>query len=137
MDGRDTAMKTIKVEKKRLLAQLHENLEKHKLEYAEAMVGFRKEQARLLLKLEDVVTGCVQNPNKETRKKVSDAYYAYDHLDVPANHTTSYAKAITWAEWTKGGTVKLSMNDFQCYVEDDWKWKRTFRNSVSTYANNG
>jgi hypothetical protein len=37
-------------------------------------------------------------------------------------------------EWEERDTVELSVNDFECYVRDNWSWQRSFKMSVSNYS---
>ena len=43
-------------------------------------------------------------------------------------------KAETSIKEVKVERLKLSINAFQCYVRDRWKWKEQFHNSVLNYA---
>ena len=130
----ETALKKVKVDRKKLIKKLKENLEKHEDEYAVAREGYRKERMRCMKALAEAAAKCDSDMSSATREAVEVAYRTYVNLDVPANHARSYKKAITVMEWREEDKVKLSMNDFPCYVEDDWNWKRRFRDSVSNYS---
>ena len=125
----DTAMKTITVEKDRLVKTLNENLEIHRREFGEATEGFRNAQnkaIRVLYEASGVGRGNIQ--------KVHDAYRALNVLDVPQDHSPDYERAIGLMDWEVDDTVKLSVSDFENYVQDNWNWKRGFKASHSNYS---
>ena len=130
----ETALKSVKVDRQKLIKKLKENRTKHAVDYAEAMRGYRSERHSLMKKLNAATAIAATEDNRVNREAVNKAYRNLLGLERPRDHSTSYDKAITLMEWTLKDKVKLSMNDFQCYVEDDWGWKGQFRNSVANYT---
>lgn len=129
-----TAMKSITVNKIRLLATLRTNLEKHKTEYAEARVGYEAARVEALRNLSEAAAKAAEQPTKDNRDAVGDSYLKFSSLDRPTNHEDSYEQAIALMEWEENTTLELSINDFECYVRDNWTWQRQFKMSHSTYS---
>ena len=57
------------------------------------------------------------------------------NLVYPENQTSSYDKAIRMMQASIYDEVKLSDQEFNCYVLNDWSWKSKFTSSVSNYIN--
>ena len=55
-------------------------------------------------------------------------------LPQPENHTKDYDRVIKMLEMCVNDTVELDEHTFQCYVMDDWTWKRSFLASNSNYS---
>ena len=129
-----TAMKSITVNKDRLLATLRKNLEKHKTEYAEAREGYEVARVEALKSLAEAAFKAAEKPTKNNRNNVDDTYHKFNRLDRPSNHEDSYEQAIALMEWEENATLELSVNDFECYVRDNWDWQRSFKMSHSAYS---
>lgn len=125
----DTAMKTITVKKDRLVKTLNENLEIHRREFGEATKGFRDAQNRAIRVLNDAT-----EHGRGNIQKVHEAYRDLNNLDVPQDYSTDYERAIGLMDWEVEDTVKLSVSDFENYVQDNWNWKRGFKMSHSNYS---
>jgi hypothetical protein len=105
-----------------LLVTLGQNRETHKKIFEEALGGYKKEMIRLLCKmLKDVRKG------KRVRHMIN--------LPIPQNMTDQYDTVMKMLEMGTQDEVKLSSNDFRCFVEDKWDWKQTFLLSNSRYSN--
>lgn len=127
-------MNTVTVEVKRLQATLSDNLETHKKEFEEAIVGFRKERMKLYHKLRDVTISVIEGASSESRKKVSDAFVTLNKLERPVDNSNSYEQAIALMEWETRVEIELSVHDFECYVRDNWKWTRNFKTIAANYS---
>lgn len=134
MTKAETSIKEVKVNRKKLLTTLKENLTKHKAAYEDALAGYHAEKEKKLEALCAATNAAVSDNTETNRKTVHDAYRAFAHLERPSDHSESYELAIEIMQWEEETEVKLSINDFQCYVRDKWNWKDQFRNSVLNYA---
>ena len=131
---KETAVKTVIVMRARLAETLQKNLATHKKEYAEAMDGYRAQRLELLQGVRDAASTACESNTKDNRQELEDAYYAYSRLDIPKNHAHSYEQAIALMEWETRDEIELSINDFECYVQDNWNWKRAFKASHANYS---
>jgi hypothetical protein len=135
MNKADTSIKEVKVNREKLLATLKENLGTHKADFETAIAGYRQAKDEKLAQLAVATRVANENSTSETRKAVHEAYTEFAHMEVPQDHSESYELAIEIMSWETETEVKLSINDFQCYVRDKWNWKDRFRASVANYAN--
>lgn len=121
-DGERTAMKTVRVDKSRLKETLTQNRETHKREFGEAMAGYWDAFAGELTKMQAMV--------KEKNTAVEHSV----RLARPVDHTNDYDEALAVLDWEKQDEILLSMNDFQCYVRDNWEWRDEFKGSHAAYS---
>jgi hypothetical protein len=57
-------------------------------------------------------------------------------LVYPENHTKDYERAIRMMEASIFSEVRLSQQEFDCYVLNNWEWRERFLASNSTYVDN-
>ncbi len=113
--------KFITVSKTELLERLEENRAKHRTVFEAAVTGYRKEALdRLEHRIKQLKDG-----------KLPDLFI---NLTVPEDHTRDYDRVIKMVQMHIGDTFELSEGDFGSYVMDDWKWKRQWAYTNSTYA---
>jgi hypothetical protein len=129
-----TNVKTLHVEKSRLLRALHDNLSKHRAEYLEAVEGYNATVDSLIRELTTVSAHATPDRRKIGLEEIEAVHHKIQYLDKPSNHSDSYEQAIAVMEWETRDTVELSINDFECYVRDNWTWMSSFKNSVSNYT---
>ena len=132
---KETAVQTIKVEVRRLQETLAENLEIHKKEFEEAWAGYEDARRQAIIHLGNVSGAC--SHTSDDRAKIHHAYRKFTGLDRPQDHSQSYEQAIVAMEWETRKEIDLSINDFECYVRDNWKWKESFKTSHSNYSPSG
>ena len=124
MRSEESAMRTVTVKKQQLIDKLRENKEIHRREFTEAMVGYW-------------IT--FEHGLKVIQEKVKKRDLAVDHsipIEArPTSHEAEYDRAIKMLEWELSDEVTLSVNDFQCYVMDEWNWQRSFKSMHATYSN--
>jgi len=121
---RETGIKTIRVKKDRLLAALQQNLETHKANYREAVVGYESAQDLALAHLAEQSAKGRGNLNQ-----IEKAWEKLRKLVEPRSYEDSYKQAIALMEWEERVEIELSLNDFECYVRDNWDWKATFNHA--------
>jgi len=124
---RESGLKFVKVKRKQLVEKLKANRETHKAEFKEAWEGY----------VQTVIDTAKENLRdaKKWSKEPSEAHHFDSAPSAPKNHTKEYDRAIALLEWEVEDEVELSTNDFNCYVLDDWSWKRDHAMSMSSYAN--
>lgn len=142
--------RTVKVDRKRLLETLKKNREDHQKAYEEAMKGY-KEIAKLELNrsikraknaieaTEKTILMKINSFNQDDEYRLKDNVIVIDRivfkLPIPKNHTKAYDVAIQMAEWEVDINIELTQSQFQCFVMDDWEWKKNFREIHKTYVN--
>jgi hypothetical protein len=131
---RETAVKTVVVDRSRLASTLANNLETHQREYLEARSGYESKRLELIRKLSDVSLAAYKNNTEATRKAVHEAYNEFAQLEKPVDHSDEYKQAIRLMEWETRDKIELSINDFECYVEDNWQWKHQFKAAHANYS---
>jgi hypothetical protein len=129
-----TNVKTVQVEKGRLLKTLHQNLGKHRVEYLTAVQGYHEKVDALIKKLAATAAHATPDRRGPGLDAIHEVHSELMHLDRPSNHSDSYEQAIALMEWETRETVELSINDFECYVRDNWTWMTSFKNTVSNYS---
>lgn len=141
--------RTVTVDRQKLIETLKSNREKHSNSFREAISGYKHLAMERLVKLRERAKANVDdnfddikikierfNPNEESL--LSDTVTLVNsmnfHLEVPQNHTKSYDVAIQMAEWEVNPTVELTQSQFQCFVLDDWDWKKKFESLSKSYS---
>ena len=113
-------MNTITVEKQMLLDALNENREEHRSIFERAQEVYRAEVIKQLDQaLEDARNG----------KKIVTAIY----LPQPEDHTQDFDTAIRMIQWHRGDTIEIEQGDFECYVENKWRWRQAFAGNTESY----
>jgi len=114
---------SVNVSRLTLLSSLRENLEKHKADYAAAVINYR------LALQADLTTALVQANDPDSR---------LDKIRVDFSHPQSYAsqyqQVIDMLEYSVDETINLDSQAFRAYVKDEWSWKGSFELTNSTYA---
>lgn len=118
---------SVNVKRSELLEILKKNREQHKLDYKEAVEGYRGAKIKALEEaLEKVKTE--ENPEK-TSLNVS--------LNKPVNYVSEYTQIIDMLEMSVDEIINLDSDSFQAYIKDNWSWKRSFMLSNSSYMASG
>lgn len=143
-------METVVVSKERLLSTLRENKEIHDNIFNVALSGYWIEAKRELKEKKNIFNESVRNMEsrfdegflfaeaKVEKGKVTK-YIDFDdslkgfssHLSVtyPENHSSSYETAIKKVDFSVYDEIKLSSQEFSCFIMNDWTWKSSFLNS--------
>lgn len=114
-------MKTVLVDKTKLIETLRANLDTHRSEFETALDGYRNRSIELL---EDHIA-------RIRSGKVERVYVA---LPVPEDHTDDYERAVATLEWTLLDKVELTIAEFDQYVRDNWAWKGEFASTNALYS---
>lgn len=113
--------RAITVDHLALLETLKTNLEQHKKDFKEAMVGYR------LAVIEELT-------EKLKKAKDGEEIEPQSECERPVSHAKDYERVISMLRWSVGETVVLDEREFSCYVEDDWQWKANFNEVNRTYT---
>ena len=111
----------ISVDKRKLVMTLQDNLARHDEIVKEATAAYCKEALKLLrAKIEELTKG-----------KCSSLSF---RLVPPVSHAEDYKRALAMLEMSKDAEVALDAETFQCFVEDDWEWMRSWLGSTSSFS---
>jgi hypothetical protein len=113
-------MKTVKVNKDKLLKTLKKNRKKHRGTFEKAQDKYREEFIRVL-----------DRRLKEAREggKINTRI----NLPEPQDFTESYDTAIEMVEWAEDDTIELTQQDFEQYILDRWGWQNVFAANTASY----
>jgi uncharacterized protein YbgA (DUF1722 family) len=114
-------MKTVKVDKDKLLTTLKANREKHVAEYDEALENYKAAAVEVLAKR-----------LKEARK--GNILLHFD-LPDPRKFEEDYDQAIEMVEWSLDDEIELMEQDFKAFVLNKWAWEQLFAGTTSIYNN--
>jgi len=117
-------MKTVTIEKDKLLAVLFKNRTEHRRVFEEAQKGYRAKAIQALdMALRDAIAGM------ETRTHIK--------LEAPIDQTKDYDRAIQMLQMSVDEEIQLSEQEFAEYILDDWSWKSQFTTTHTLYAGVG
>lgn len=114
-------MKAIKVYKDDLLDSLVANRKIHIAEYKEAKESYRKV----------VIAWFKEQTRKAKAKQEFETYYNAE--PEPSDHTEDYNLAIDMLEMSTDEEIVLDQVEFRQYVQDEWSWQHSFKESASFY----
>lgn len=110
------------IDKAVLLEILRENKRRHQEVFEEAVEGWRRHVLDILAEKEKLIRA------GRLPKAITIS------LPAPENHTRDYDRVIGMLELHQGNTFTLGDQEYSCYVNDDWDWKRRWTISNSGYA---
>lgn len=142
--------RTVTVNRLKLLETLRTNREEHNRQYHESVAGYRQaarealgvQQAKARRMIDDnaaMILAKIErfDPLDPLSNQVVVLGQIAFTLEVPQDHTKSYDVAIMMAEWEVGETIALQQSQFQCFVMDDWDWKKSFSVLNRQYTSRG
>jgi CRISPR/Cas system CMR subunit Cmr6 (Cas7 group RAMP superfamily) len=104
---------------------LKKNLEIHEKEYKELVA---KNNAHMQEALQEALSEIAAG--KEINlSKVHKAEHA-----KPKNYAKEYKKVISMLEVTTQDELELTVDEFNCYMNDDWNWKDSFISNKTMYG---
>lgn len=113
-------MKTVRIKKSDLVATLTTNRAQHRDQFEKAFRGYRDECIRVLTEnLEALKTG------RRIQVRVYDV--------MPADQTKDYDTALNMLSMSVDDVIELTYQEFQQYVEDNWRWREDWTNSNMKY----
>lgn len=112
---------TTRVEKRKLLQTLQENLKTHAAIVQEARDGYiKKAQDALAARLEQLRVG----------KLVGLSF----DLRPPQDYSEVYRNAIAMLEWNQNELIDMQADEFRQLVLDEWDWSDAFLLSNKDYS---
>jgi len=118
---RISSMDSVAVNKDKLLKTLRKNRKSHLIFYIKAIEGYRKQSIKRLEK--ELVAAKAGKPFRGTTQ-----------LKKPESYTSDYDRAIKMLEWCVDDEVNISDTDYDCYVLDNWRWKKDWMTSNTGYT---
>jgi hypothetical protein len=119
---RKMSLRTVTVDKAKLIETVEKNKEFHAKEYEETWAEYVKAIRKAL----DVVA-------EQARDNVVNLA-ELNSLPKPRSYVDDYEEALEILRWEVGEQVELDRDEFKNYVLDDWNWKAGFETSKSTLA---
>jgi hypothetical protein len=116
--------RTVNVSRLELLKKLKENLDIHRTDFEEAVVGY---QVKLV------------NDLRSKLSEVSDSDpHDLEHIkevdfEFPENHEQDYVEIIEMLEMSVDQTIQLDTQSFKAYVKNEWVWSNRFTSIANTY----
>lgn len=123
--------RTVNVSRTDLLAKLYENLELHRVEYAEAVLEYR---ARLEEDLSLALKKVKKVDAADTEKVLKDFRFS---ISFPQNHEKDYVEVIEMLEMSVDENINLDGESFRAYIKNEWSWKGHFELAKMAYASVG
>lgn len=116
-------MNGVKLTKEELLSNVTQNLDKHKIDVAEAL-KLRRE----------TIAKSFEKQLKEMEFDVD--FQPKEHLSfpMPKDHSEDYEKAIRMIEMTTDEVIELTESQFDKLVMDNWGWKSDLIATSSVYG---
>jgi len=114
-------MKTIRIDKKKLLDQIEKNLNEHKLIYKEAMQSWRTE-VRLAL------------ASALEKARSGEEFITDLELIEPECHIEQYKNIIERINWHEDDIIELDQHEFNQFILDKWDWQYNFLHTASAYS---
>lgn len=109
-----------------VLETLEKNLQIHEKEYDELV---KANTAHLQTELEKALEQTRQDGKFPDLSKVHEAERA-----KPKNYSTEYKKVISMLKLTTQKELELTVDEFDCYMNDNWDWKNTFLSNKTLYG---
>lgn len=115
-------MKTVKLDKIKLLKIVKKNREGHRSEFEKAFDGYRRECESVL------------QANLESLRTNKGHIVQFQEFP-PTDHTGDYDRVLLMLEMSVDDNVELEVREFSRYVQDDWDWKEQWSVSNAKYTN--
>jgi hypothetical protein len=115
-------MRSINIEKEKLLTILKANKEEHVKTFDEAITGYK---AIVIAALEESLA--LARSDKIYRTSID--------IDKPRSHENDYNSIIRMLEMSADEIIQLDEREFHYYVEDQWGWQKDFLMSGAMYSN--
>ena len=116
-------MRSVKIEKKKLLAIVRENKEKHIKEYEESVTDYKA--GAIKIAKEHVELAKTGELDKIAKIRAMPS--------APVSHEKEYDRAIRMLELSVEKEIEVEEDIFNQLVLDEWSWKHQFVASASLY----
>ena len=113
-------MRSVKIEKQRLLEKLRENREEHHRLYVDVEIAYRK--------------AVIKEAYEIVRKADSgETFNRCIRATEPTDHTDDYDRAISMLEYSTEDIVEITDNEFDQFVLNKWDWSGLFGDTYTDY----
>lgn len=126
------AMKSVKIEAKKLLEVLKENRAKHESDYKKSVEGYEKdllEVSESNIKIAKKVASLI----KEGELEKAHQNWFQPLPSKPNSYLDHYDRAIRMVELSADEIIELEAEVFNQLVMDEWGWKKQFVTSNAKY----
>jgi hypothetical protein len=115
-------MKTVKLNKEKLIEVITKNRAGHRSAFDQAFDGYRKE--------------CISVLEENIRNlKEKKAHIVRFNEYAPEDHTEDYDTVLEMLAMSVDPVVELTHQEFENYVRDNWDWKERWAASNLKYSN--
>lgn len=134
-------MRTVNINRDKLLATVRENLTKHVNEYNEAVTQYRSHLVTVLQE-----NSKIHQKNIRTAKAGLADGQTINQYDLasmktlppmPTSYEDAYNKAIKMLEFSADEVIELTSDVFNQLVLDEWSWKGQFETTNAFYKSVG
>lgn len=115
-------MKAIEVNKADLEQALRVNRDEHVTIYQKALEAYK---VKVRAWLEDNLAYIEAGEFDKVRRTCP--------YPTPEEHTEDFQRVIDMLGWDIHTTYELNERDFQCYVQNEWDWNRSFMANTAAY----
>ena len=148
-------MNEVVMKKGELLTRLIENKAKHDAVLSAAIEGYwetakakleakKKKLVFLTKEWDNEVTSAYTRADKQIKKREGVPFFSagtlsFDtnlSLTYPQDHGKDYDRAIHMMQASIYDEVKLSVDEFDSYVLNNWEWKANFLSNTTSYLGN-
>lgn len=102
------------------MTELKKNLAQHVKDYDEAVLGYQRAA---------IAAVSVKKVELESNA-IAPLYF---DLVIPKSHEKAYKHTIRMMELETRDEIDLTIDQFGCFVMDDWTWKQEFVGSTMRY----
>jgi hypothetical protein len=120
--------RSVNVARVELLTKLKENLEVHKVDFLEAIEGYK---TKLILDLKAKAI-CVAALEPCQLKDLEPVPFNY-----PEDHTSEYIDMIEMLEMSVDETINLDSESFKAYIKNEWPWSSRVNTTNNFYKSFG
>lgn len=61
-------------------------------------------------------------------------FRTYISLEAPCDHTPDYDRVLAMLEMSVDDEIELTSEEFERYVQDNWRWSQQFLSNVTSYG---
>lgn len=131
-------MKSVRINKDKLIKIVRENREAHVSEYLEVIDGYWEALQQAFQEHTDAILNhrtdmIAKGPDALTEWGRGPSNYMRDTPPKPELHVQEYDEVLEMLEMSEDEVIELDRDSFNNYVRDDWSWSRDFRLSASNY----
>lgn len=128
-------MKTIAIDRLRLLGIVKANFEEHQKEVAEAKAAYQEK----LYDYAERFTSLLRSKVNAGELAANDLYVNMDlglgrMPDEPRDHSDDYRRILDQLELCCEEEVVLEAHEFDSFARDEWDWKEHYRATNSMYS---